>query len=173
MTTELWLLWMVLMMGLAALGGMGGYWLYSRRGNDDVESFVAYALPDYTDRAGFRVDTYPDDEILIPERFWLVNNDTAAIEYNVVPDNAVTLRVAKTGLLRIPEEFLDHDYESEDEFLIDDIRVTKQQSAGRYAMLSWQRGEFDYVLLAENPEMNLIGGVSTNFVRGTSASRSR
>ena len=36
-------------------------------------------------------------------------------------------------------------------------------------MLRWSRDGFDFVLLAETPEMNLLGGVAADFVRQSAA----
>ena len=45
------------------------------------------------------------------------------------------------------------------------------QSPGRRSMLQWRKGEFEYVLLSEEPEMNALFGVSTDFVTQTEANK--
>ena len=115
-----------------------------------------YSAPDFTESAGFAVTMYPSTDILIPGRFWLINRKTAEIEYNVIPAGGVRLRVAQ--------------YESVATVLIDSTEVTLSQNPGRNAMASWTRNEFDYLLLCEEPQMNLLGGVIQDFVTQTTAS---
>lgn len=128
---------------------------------------VQYDTPDFTEKAGFAITAYPDHEIAIPMRFWLINNDTAEIEYNIVPANQLQLRVAKTGLLRIPLEYKDADYESVTKYDIDGTTVTQSQSPGRKGMVTWSGGGFDYAILAMSPEMNLLNGMADDLVRNT------
>ena len=110
-----------------------------------------YSAPDFTESAGFAVT--------IPGRFWLINRKTAEIEYNVIPAGDVRLRVAQTGQLDVPDTYLAYQYENVATVLIDGTEVTLSQNPGRNAMASWTRNEFDYLLLCEEPQMNLLGGV--------------
>ena len=120
-----------------------------------------YSAPDFTESAGFAVTMYPSTDILIPGRFWLINRKTAEIEYNVIPAGGVRLRVAQTGQLDVPDTYLAYQYENVATVLIDGTEVT---------MASWTRNEFDYLLLCEEPQMNLLGGVIQDFVTQTTAS---
>ncbi|MGN0983263.1 MAG: hypothetical protein ACI4OI_00355, partial [Gemmiger sp.] len=120
--------------------------------DSQTEFRVQYDTPDFTDKAGFSITAYPDHEIAIPMRFWLINNDTAEIEYNIVPSNQVQFRVAKTGLLRIPSEYRNADYESVTKYDIDGTTVTQSQSPGRKGMVTWSAGGFDYAILSMGPE---------------------
>lgn len=129
-----------------------------------------YSAPDFTESAGFAVTMYPSTDILIPGRFWLINRKTAEIEYNVIPAGGVRLRVAQTGQLDVPDTYLAYQYESVTTVLIDSTEVTLSQNPGRNAMASWTRNEFDYLLLCEEPQMNLLGGVIQDFVTQTTAS---
>ena len=36
-------------------------------------------------------------------------------------------------------------------------------------MLQWTRDGFDFALFAQNPQMNLLGGVATDFVQQSAA----
>ena len=56
-----------------------------------------------------------------------------------------------------------------EEYEIDGILITQSHSPGRDGMLRWSRDGFDFVLLAETPEMNLLGGVAADFVRQSAA----
>ena len=113
---------------------------------------------------------YPSTDILIPGRFWLINRKTAEIEYNVIPAGSVRLRVAQTGQLDVPDTYLACQYENVATVLIDGTEVTLSQNPGRNAMASWTRNGFDYLLLCEEPQMNLLGGVIQDFVTQTTAS---
>lgn len=130
-----------------------------------------YTSPDFGDTAGFAITSYPSNDILIPGRFWLINGRTAEIEYNIVPNNFARLRVAEDGNLDIPDAFTDNEHESATTYPVGDIEVTQSQSPGRRSMLQWRKGEFEYVLLSEEPEMNVLGGVSTDFVTQTEANK--
>lgn len=130
-----------------------------------------YTSPDFGDTAGFAITSYPSNDILIPGRFWLINGRTAEIEYNIVPNNFARLRVAEDGNLDIPDAFTDNEHESAATYPVGDIEVTQNQSPGRRSMLQWRKGEFEYVLLSEEPEMNVLGGVSTDFVTQTEANK--
>lgn len=65
-----------------------------------------YTSPDYARTAGFAISEHPDTEILIPQRFWLINDNTAEIEYLIVPSGFARLRAAPAGTLDIPDSFL-------------------------------------------------------------------
>ena len=82
----------------------------------------------------------------------------------------VRLRVAQTGQLDVPDTYLAYQYESVATVLIDGTEVTLSQNPGRNAMASWTRNGFDYLLLCEEPQMNLLGGVIQDFVTQTTAS---
>lgn len=128
-----------------------------------------YSSPDYSRTAGFRITSYPESEILVPGRFWLIDNGTAEIEYIITPANPAVLRAAPAGTLVIPATFANNEYESVRQYKVDGVTVTQSQSPGRDGMLSWTKDGFDYALFAQTPEMNLLGGVSTDFVRQTNA----
>ena len=105
-----------------------------------------YSAPDFTESAGFAVTMYPSTDILIPGR------------------------VAQTGQLDVPDTYLAYQYETVATVLIDGTEVTLSQNPGRNAMASWTRNGFDYLLLCEEPQMNLLGGVIQDFVTQTTAS---
>ncbi len=128
-----------------------------------------YSAPTFSRTAGFSITSHPDNEILVPRRMWLINHGTAEIEYVITPDNFARLRAAPAGTMDIPDGFSDQEYESVASYKIDGIIVTQSQSPGRNGMLQWTRDGFDFALFAETPEMNLLGGVATDFVRQSAA----
>lgn len=134
---------------------------------------VAYTLPDFTDAAGFRLDQYPSNEIVIPARYWLINNKVAEVEYDIVAGQTAYLRAAKQGEMLLPESYRDEPYESIAEYELDGIPVLQRQSPGRKALLTWSREEFDYALLLPEPEMNQTSGLAVDFVANTHAVQSR
>ena len=79
-------------------------------------------------------------------------------------------RQAQTGQLDVPDTYLAYQYENVATVLIDGTEVTLSQNPGRNAMASWTRNGFDYLLLCEEPQMNLLGGVIQDFVTQTTAS---
>lgn len=165
-------LWGVItMLGMAAMAIIAALVSVSRNGKerepDDTEFRVEYDTPDFSEKAGFQITRYPDHEIAEPSRNWLINNDTAEIEYNIVPGNPLQLRVAETDQLRIPEEYRIEPYESVAEYEIDGIPVKQYQSPGRRGMVTWSNNGFDYVIVAPDPEMNLLSGLADDFVRNT------
>ena len=125
--------------------------------------------PTHPRTAGFAITSHPDNEILVPHRTWLINHGTAEIEYVITPDNFARLRAAPAGTLDIPDEFANQEYESVYTYEIDGITVTQSQSPGRNGMLQWTRDGFDFALFAQNPQMNLLGGVATEFVQQSAA----
>ena len=94
----------------------------------------------------------------------------AARHAHRIPAGDVRLRVAQTGQLDVPDTYLAYQYENVATVLIDGTEVTLSQNPGRNAMASWTRNEFDYLLLCEEPQMNLLGGVIQDFVTQTTAS---
>lgn len=128
-----------------------------------------YSAPTFTRTAGFAITSHPDTEILVPHRMWLINHGTAEIEYVITPDNFARLRAAPAGTMDIPDGFADQEYESVASYQIDGITVTQSQSPGRNGMLQWTRDGFDFALFADTPEMNLLGGVATDFVQQSAA----
>ena len=176
MEQAFWLILFLAVVGIAALIAAAMMWqkdTNTRQPNTPTgqRSYQEeYSAPDFTESAGFAVTAYPSTDILIPGRFWLINSKTAEIEYNVIPAGSVRLRVAQTGQIDVPDNYLAYQYESVTTVLIDSTEVTLSQSPGRNAMASWTRNEFDYLLLCEEPQMNLLGGVIQDFVTQTTAS---
>lgn len=128
-----------------------------------------YSAPSFPRTAGFAITSHPESEILVPRRIWLINHGTAEIEYVITPDILARLRAAPAGTMDIPDEFSDQEYESVYSYQIDGITVTQSQSPGRNGMLQWTRDGFDFALFAQNPQMNLLGGVATDFVQQSAA----
>lgn len=168
-------IWAVItMLGMAAAAVISAVItvLRSRQPADVRESRTEYFQPDFSDQAGFQITQLPDSELAAAGRSWLIEGDTAEIEYNVVPDNPMMLRVAETDQLRIPEEYRIEPYESVAEYEIDGVPVKQYQSPGRRGMVTWSNNGFDYVIVAPNPEMNLLSGVADDFVRNTETVKS-
>ena len=176
MSQTFWMILLLAVVGIAALLAAVMVWQKdSGKPQNDMPSGQRsyqeeYSAPDFMERAGFAVTAYPSTDLLIPGRFWLINSKTAEIEYNAIPAGNVRLRVAQTGLIDVPDQYLSHKYESVTTILIDSVEVTLSQSPGRLAMASWTRSEFDYLLLCEEPQMNLLGGIIQDFVTQTTAS---
>lgn len=133
------------------------------------EVHVEYGEPDYTNSAGFRMESIPDDDILTPTRYWLVDGENAEIEYAVAYSDDITFRVAPAGRLQVPDKYADYDYESLGSYPVGDVDVTLQQSPGRASVFNWTKNGFDYAVFAPGSEMNLMGGVSQQFITQSNA----
>lgn len=169
-------IWLFLFLAVLALAAIIAVVVYLVRRHDESpnnrEVYLAYENPDFTDLAGFHFESYPDNDVLIPGRSWLVNNNTAEIEYTIVPGKIGRLRAAPESMLDIPPDFDGAVFEASDQYEVAGTTVTQQNSPGRKATLSWSKDGFDYFFYAEDPEMNTMGGLSTDFVTLTKASNS-
>ena len=124
---------------------------------DTRETRTEYLQPNYNEVAGFRLAAYPDNEIIIPQRCWLIESEVAELDFVIVPGRAMSLRVARSG------------YERTEEYEIDGLTVTQKQNAGRYTSISWTRDGFDYILYSQKPEMNMVSGLAVPFITNTRA----
>lgn len=139
------------------------------RKRDTRESRTEYFQPDYREAAGFRLSGYPENEIILPERFWLIENEVAEIDFSIVPGRRLSLRVATAGSMREPQQLDPRSFESIEQYELQGIDVTQRQSAGRFTVLTWTRDGFDFLLYAQKPEMNMMGGLGVPFVVNTRA----
>lgn len=131
-----------------------------------------YLAPNYTDSAGFRLTAYPDNELVILQRYWLINESIAALDYTIVPGRFMTLFIAKRGKLRFPDNYYADAFESVEQYDISGLTVTQSQKAGRRSAAYWTRGDFEYLIYSEEPEMNMINGLAYYFVNNTRAEKS-
>lgn len=172
MVQTIWLtLFVVLIVALAA-ALFALYYMGRDPKGDGRDAYEEYARPDYTDKAGFYLDSIPENDILSPIRYWLVNETIAEIEYLVVPDHQAFLRVAETGQLAVPTDYQEENYESQSVFVVEGTTATLQQTTGRKNLLTWTRDEFDFALYGDFPEMNLFSGISNEFIPNAHAKKS-
>lgn len=162
---------LAVVLAAAIVTGVIIYLLHRDTTPGEPEAYVAYTAPDYSDTAGFRLTSYPNNDVLIPRRYWLVNGGTAEVEYTVVPGKTANLRAAPVGTLKLPSEYVAEPYESVTSYPVDGVTVTQSQSPGRKAMLRWQKDGFDYAVLAPDPEMNTMGGTANDFITQTKAEK--
>ena len=118
-------------------------------------------------------DGLPDTDTLTPTRYWLVDDGVAEVEFSVAHSDDVTLRAAPTGTLNLPARYRDYEYESVGIFPVGDVDVTLSQSPGRESIFTWTQDGFDFAVFAPGAEMNVMGGISTEFVTGTSGKMKR
>lgn len=52
---------------------------------DTRETRTEYLQPNYNEVAGFRLAAYPDNEIIIPQRCWLIESEVAEVDFVIVP----------------------------------------------------------------------------------------
>lgn len=136
------------------------------------ETRTQYLTPNYSDVAGFRLTAYPNNELVILQRLWLIEDSIAALDYSIVPGRYMTLFISKRGKMRFPDSFYADSFESVEQYDIAGITVTQSQKAGRRAGVYWTRGDFEYLIYSEEPEMNMMNGLTYYFVNNTRAEES-
>lgn len=136
------------------------------------ETRTQYLTPNYSRSAGFRLTTYPNNELVILQRYWLIDESIAALDYTIVPGRFMTLFIAKQGRMRFPDNYYADAFESVEQYTIDNLTVTQSQKAGRRTAVYWTRGGFEYLIYSEEPEMNMMNGLAYYFVNNTRAENS-
>lgn len=136
------------------------------------ETRTQYLTPNYSESAGFRLSAYPNNELVILRRYWLIDESIAALDYSVVPGRFMTLFVAKQGKMRFPDNYYADAFESVEQYDISGLTVTQSQKAGRRAAVYWAQDGFEYLIYSEEPEMNMMNGLAYYFVNNTRAENS-
>lgn len=136
------------------------------------ESRTQYLVPNYSQSAGFRLTAYPNNELVILQRYWLIDESIAALDYSIVPGRFMTLFVAKQGKMRFPDNYYADAFESVEQYDISGLTVTQSQKAGRRAAVYWAQDGFEYLIYSEEPEMNMMNGLAYYFVNNTRAENS-
>lgn len=136
------------------------------------ETRTQYLSPNYSQSAGFRLTAYPNNELIILQRYWLIDESIAALDYTIVPGRFMTLFIAKRGRMRFPDNYYADAFESVEQYDINGLTVTQSQKAGRRAAVYWARGDFEYLIYSEEPEMNMMNGLAVYFVNNTRAEQS-
>lgn len=136
------------------------------------ETRTQYLSPNYSQSAGFRLTAYPNNELIILQRYWLIDESIAALDYTIVPGRFMTLFIAKRGRMRFPDNYYADAFESVEQYDINGLTVTQSQKAGRRTAVYWARGDFEYLIYSEEPEMNMMNGLAVYFVNNTRAERS-
>lgn len=138
----------------------------------DRETRTQYLTPNYSQSAGFRLTAYPDNELIILQRYWLIDESIAALDYTIVPGRFMTLFIAKRGRMRFPDNYYADTFESVEQYDIAGLTVTQSQLAGRRCAVYWATEEFEYLIYSEEPEMNMMNGLAYYFVNNTRAEKS-
>ena len=133
------------------------------------ETRTEYLHPDYGQACGFRVASAPSSEVILPYRYWLIEERVSEIDYDIVPGRRMSLRTARTGQMLYPTGFFDLAFEDVQQYDIDGVTVTQRQNAGRITGISWTREGYEYLLYSLQPEMNMIAGLAVEFVTNTRA----
>ena len=109
---------------------------------------------------------------MILQRYWLIDESIAALDYSIVPGRFMTLFIAKQGKMRFPDNYYTEVFESVEQYEISGITVTQSQKAGRRSAVYWTRDNFEYLIYSEEPEMNMMNGLAYYFVNNTRAEKS-
>ena len=110
------------------------------------ETRTQYLSPNYSQSAGFRLTAYPNNELIILQRYWLIDESIAALDYTIVPGRFMTLFIARLGRMRFPDNYYADAFESVEQYDINGLTVTQSQKAGRRAAVYWARGDFEYLI---------------------------
>lgn len=146
--------------------------LYGDMRETGRETRTQYLTPNYSQSAGFRLTAYPNNELVILLRYWLIDESIAALDYSIVPGRFMTLFVAKQGKMRFPDNYYADAFESVEQYEISGLTVTQSQKAGRRAAVYWAQDGFEYLIYSEEPEMNMMNGLAYYFVNNTRAENS-
>lgn len=172
MVESIWFVIVLILLATVSVALVLTLVLHSEVHADGRETRTQYLAPNYSDSAGFRLTAYPNNELVILRRLWLIEDNIAALDYSIVPGRYMTLFVAKHGRMRFPESYYADTFESVEQYDISGVTVTQSQRAGRHAAVYWTRGDFEYLIYSEAPEMNMMNGLAYYFVNNTRAEKS-
>lgn len=146
--------------------------LQADRRSSERESRTQYLAPNYSREAGFRLTSYPNNDLVILQRYWLIEGSIAALDYTIVPGRFTTLFVSKKGRMHYPSAYSAGAFDSVEEYKIDGLTITQSQKPGRRTAVYWVRDDFEFLLYSEEPEMNMMNGLAYYFVNSTRAEKS-
>lgn len=169
MVESIWFVIVLILLAVVSVALILMIVLRADAGGSGRDTRTQYLSPNYSDSAGFQLTAYPDNELVILQRYWLINESIAALDYNIVPGRFMTLFVAKRGKMRFPDNYYADTFESVEQYDISGLTVTQSQLAGRRAAVYWVRGDFEYLIYSEEPEMNMMNGLAYYFVNNTRA----
>lgn len=172
MVESIWFVIVLILLAVVSVALILMIVLRADAGVSGRDTRTQYLSPNYSDSAGFRLTAYPNNELVILQRYWLINESIAALDYNIVPGRFMTLFIAKRGKMRFPDNYYADAFESVEQYDISGLTVTQSQKAGRRAAVYWTRGDFEYLIYSEEPEMNMMNGLAYYFVNNTRAEES-
>ena len=76
------------------------------------ETRTEYLHPDYGQACGFRVASAPSSEVILPYRYWLIEERVSEIDYDIVPGRRMSLRTAKQGQMLYPTDFFEFAFDN-------------------------------------------------------------
>ncbi len=129
-------------------GEVVGEW---RPQNDAARSVApaeigTYDSPDFGDVLGFDVTEYPDTAALSPQKFFTIDDWFGQIEYVTEDERTLVVRVAKKEGKSLAATYTGS-YAAGDELRqVDGMEVRVGTAADGAVMVSWTRGEYQYVL---------------------------
>lgn len=172
MVESIWFVIVLILLAVVSVALILMIVLRADAGVSGRDTRTQYLSPNYSDSAGFRLTAYPNNELVILQRYWLINESIAALDYSIVPGRFMTLFIAKRGKMRFPDNYYADAFESVEQYDISGLTVTQSQKAGRRAAVYWTRGDFEYLIYSEEPEMNMMNGLAYYFVNNTRAEES-
>ena len=98
---------------------------------------ITYNTPDFTEKAGFKINLEGSMKNIKLEAKLLPDNSTAQLDLRF-NDNSL-------GSLLVYQNEYKYIYSPDDEFLIDDIKVSVKQETNGIYIYEWQKDDFTYV----------------------------
>ena len=111
MVDSLWFVLVLVLLAVVSVALVLVLVLRREEQREGRETRTEYLQPNYNEVAGFRLAAYPDNEIIIPQRYWLIEREVAEVDFVIVPGRAMSLRAARSGVMREPVNLTVNGYE--------------------------------------------------------------
>ena len=121
------------------------------------------------DRAGFSMDSLPQESYLRLERIYLLGRKVAQMEFFIQPQWTAWLRVAMHGQELRLEDWAMPEFDQLAMRVVDGVRVELLQEQNGAVLIQWEKDGFDYALYLPQTEMGLAGGMMEVFVTDSHA----
>lgn len=104
---------------------------------EDESPIVQYENPDFSEKAGFKVNLGASLQGVTYDSIFLVNNTTAQLDL-IFPDKTI-------GTLLVESMGASHLYDKDDSVLIGDIEVAIKVGADGISVYEWTKDDYTYV----------------------------
>lgn len=125
---------------------------------EDEAPILVYDSPDFSDKAGFKVNLGAGLDGVIYDSIFLMNRSTAQLDL-IFPDNTI-------GTLLVDSTNSSHIYEADDVVLVGDTKVSVEVGADGIIVYEWTKDDYVYVYSTAQDIKNsqklkdLVNGIS-------------